>query len=96
NWSLWANGAWDYPANTRGYTFGVVAELIKPVWSLRFSSVAVPRIANYHLMEYRFDGAHSETLEFEHKFSINRRPGTVRLIISRTHSQSPSYADGMK
>ncbi|MFK5047948.1 cell envelope biogenesis protein OmpA, partial [Klebsiella pneumoniae] len=53
NWSLWANGAWDYPANTRGYTFGVVAELIKPLWSLRFSSVAVPRIANYHLMEYR-------------------------------------------
>ncbi|MBX9779783.1 MAG: carbohydrate porin [Chitinophagaceae bacterium] len=96
NWSLWANGAWDYPANTRGYTYGIVAELIKTVWSLRFSSVAVPRIANYHLMEYRFDGAHSETLEFEHKFSINRRPGTVRLIISRTHSQSPSYADGMK
>ena len=74
NWSLWANGAWDYPANTRGYTFGLVAEFIKPNWALRISSVAVPRIANFHLMEYN-DKAHSETVEWEHKFSINKNPG---------------------
>src|SRR5580693_6378503 len=30
NWSLMSNGAWDYPANTKGYTYGLVAELIKP------------------------------------------------------------------
>jgi high affinity Mn2+ porin len=52
NWSLWSNGAWDYPANTRGYTTGLVAELIKPKWAIRLSSVAVPRIANFNLMEY--------------------------------------------
>ena len=43
NWSIWANGAWDYPADTRGYTYGMVTELIKPSWSIRLSSVAVPR-----------------------------------------------------
>ena len=26
NWSLWANAAWDYPADTRGYTWGVALE----------------------------------------------------------------------
>src|SRR4029078_8152197 len=51
NWSIWANGAWDYPADTRGYTYGIVTELIKPSWSIRFSSVAVQRSANYHLLE---------------------------------------------
>lgn len=96
NWSLWANGAWDYPANTRGYTFGLVAELIKPGWALRFSSVAVPRIANFHLMEYDFAKAHSEAVEFEHKFSVNKRPGTLRFIASNTKSKAPSYAEGMK
>ena len=95
NWSLWANGAWDYPANTRGYTFGVVAELIKPNWAARLASVAVPRIANFHLMEYSIK-AHSETIEFEHKISISNKPGTMRLIISNTNSQAPSYAEGMK
>ena len=27
-WSLWANAAWDYPADTRGYTWGVAAALL--------------------------------------------------------------------
>jgi len=95
NWSIWANGAWDYPADTRGYTYGVVAELIKPSWAIRFSSVAVPRIANYHLLEYKFPKAHSETVEFEHKISINERSGNVQLIFSNTHSKAPSYKDGI-
>jgi hypothetical protein len=96
NWSIWANGAWDYPANTRGYTAGVIVELIKRNWAIRLSSVAVPRIANYHLMEYRFSKAHSETLEFEHEFSIRKRPGKFSLIVSNTHEKSPSYKDGIQ
>src|SRR6476620_6999187 len=95
NWSIWANGAWDYPADTRGYTYGVVAELIKPNWAIRFSSVAVPRIANYHLLEYKLPKAHSETLEFEHNIAINKRNGSVRLIFSNTRSKAPSYDEGI-
>ena len=95
NWSIWANGAWDYPADTRGYTYGIVTELIKPSWSIRLSSVAVPRIANYHLLEYKLPKAHSETLEFEHKISINKRGGDLRLIFSNTRSKAPSYKDGI-
>ena len=95
NWSIWANGAWDYPADTRGYTYGIVAELIKPSWAIRFSSVAVPRIANYHLLEYKIPEAHSETLEFEHKISINKRNGNLQLIFSNTRSKAPSYKDGI-
>lgn len=96
NWSIWANGAWDYPADTRGYTEGVVLELIKPDWTVRLSSVAVPRIANYHLMEYKLFKAHSETLELVHDFSIFKRPGKFRLTISNSYEKSPSYIDGIK
>jgi hypothetical protein len=95
NWALWANGSWDYPANTRGYTYGVVTELIKPTWALRLSTVAVPRIANFHLMEYNIH-AHSETFEFQHSLSINKRKGNVRFMASGTHTRSPSYAEGIK
>ena len=35
NWSLMSNGAWDYPADTRGYTVGSVQELTMHGWSLR-------------------------------------------------------------
>src|SRR2546427_81823 len=35
NWSLMANGAWDYPADARGYTNGIVSEWIEPAFALR-------------------------------------------------------------
>lgn len=95
NWAIWANGAWDYPANTRGYTYGLVTELIKPTWAIRLSTVAVPRIANFHLMEYN-KNAHSETLELEHSLSINKHKGAARFIVSNTYSQAPSYTEGIK
>src|ERR1700754_387927 len=37
NWSLMDNGAWDYPANTRGYVIGSNFELGQPDWTLRFA-----------------------------------------------------------
>jgi high affinity Mn2+ porin len=95
NWSLMSNGAWDYPANTKGYTVGVVAELIQPTWTFRISSVAVPVIANHSAMEYIFGKAHSETAEFEKKISIHKRAGVVRLLISYTASRAPSYDQGL-
>ena len=95
NWSLMSNGAWDYPANTKGYTFGAVVELIKPMWALRFSSVAVPRIANHPDMEYELGKAHSETAELEKKINIHKRQGTVRLLFSYTASRAPTYQQGL-
>jgi high affinity Mn2+ porin len=95
NWSLMSNGAWDYPANTKGYTTGIVAELNKPKWGLRVSSVAVPIVANHPQMEYVFGKAHSETAEFEYKMNLGRRPGVIRLLYSRTASRAPSYKEGM-
>ena len=95
NWSLMSNGAWDYPANTKGYTAGIVAELVNPKWALRISSVAVPVIANHSAMEYIPGKAHSETLEFEKNISINKRPGVLRFLVSYTASRAPSYQQGL-
>lgn len=95
NWGLMSNGAWDYPANTRGYTIGVVVEVVEPGWAVRFSSVAVPVIANHSDMEYVFGKAHSETVEIEHGMSIAGKPGVVRLLFSHTASRAPSYKAGM-
>uniref|UniRef100_A0AAU6WLA8 Uncharacterized protein n=1 Tax=Chryseobacterium endophyticum TaxID=1854762 RepID=A0AAU6WLA8_9FLAO len=73
-----------------------MVEIIKPKWALRLSSVAVPRIANFHLLEYNISKAHSETVELEHGFSIRKLPGRIRLIASHTRSQAPSYEEGLQ
>lgn len=90
NWSLMSNAAWDYPADTRGYTQGVVIELNKPSWALRFSSVLVPRKANGLQLDYKITKAHSETLEIE-RYWKTKRPGAVRLLLFHTASQAPNY-----
>lgn len=95
NWALMSNGSWDYPANTRGYTWGLVADWIQPEWAIRLSSVAVPRIANQPELEYVFGKAHSETVELEHQLHIGRLPGVIRLLLSHTASKAPSYKQGM-
>ncbi len=96
NWSIMSNGSWDYPANTRGYTMGMIVEYSSPKWTILLSSVAVPRIANASFMEYNITKAHSETFEIERKLKIKSRPGSLRFTISNTHSKAPSYSAGMK
>jgi hypothetical protein len=96
NWALMSNGAWDYPANTKGYTYGLVVELIKPGWAARLSSVAVGATANHSDMEYRFGKAHSETLEITRKLQlVHGQPGSLGLIASYSASRAPSYQDGL-
>lgn len=46
NWSLMSAGAWDYPANTRGYTVGAVAEYHTPGYAIRAAVTQVPKEAN--------------------------------------------------
>lgn len=96
NWALMSDGAWDYPANTKGYTMGLVAELIKPGWSVRVSSVAVPVIANHPNMEYVFGKAHSETLELTKKMHLaSNRPGLLGVVVSYMATRAPSYQAGL-
>ena len=90
NWSLMSNGAWDYPADTRGYTQGLIAELIKPSYAIRFSSVLVPRKANGLQLDYKITKAHSETIEFQKTFKT-KHPATIRLLAFHTISQAPTY-----
>jgi high affinity Mn2+ porin len=45
-WGVMFNGAWDYPADVRGYTWGWVHEFHTHSWSFRYASAAMPRVAN--------------------------------------------------
>ena len=91
NWSLMSNGAWDYPADTRGYTEGIVVELIKPSWAVRFASVVEPRKANGLQLDYKVTKAHAETIEIEKRWTV-KRPGTIRFLFFHNLSQAPTYS----
>jgi high affinity Mn2+ porin len=91
NWALMSNGAWDYPANTRGYTWGGVLELGMPKWKIRFASVMVPTTANGNEMDMNFSQANSNVLEVEKPYSIGARKGVIRAQGFLTNAYMGNY-----
>jgi high affinity Mn2+ porin len=96
NWVLMDQGSWDYPANTRGYTQGVVIELIKPLWELRASSSLLPEIANGPDMNYNWIKSNATTIEYVSKWNIKKYPGAIRLLAFYQTSKMPSYSQATK
>lgn len=91
NWSLMNLGAWDYPANTRGYTWSLVTEYIQPTYAIRAGASLMPIAANGNVLDWHIGKAHSLTVEVEHAFRVLRRPGTVRLLAFRNVTKAPTY-----
>lgn len=70
NWSLMDNGAWDYPADTRGYTYGLVGELYQDNWTLRYGAFAMPKAANGSTIDWELPKALGQAVEFEQRWTI--------------------------
>ena len=95
-WGLMYNGAWDYPADTRGYTWGIVNEFHTRNWSLRFGSAAEPRVANGGRFDRRLFVDQGSTFEEERRYSIGGHPGTIRWLQYLNHTRSGSYAQAVQ
>jgi len=91
SWGLMSNGAWDYPANTRGYTPSMVLEYVTPANELRYAFSLVATVANGSIMNWDISKAGSHSLEFTHKYKIKNQEGTVRLLGFYTLAHMGSY-----
>ena len=80
NWTADNNGAWDYAANTRGYTDGVVIEYVDHDWTARYGLAAMPQVANGTDLQYNFHRANGQTGEVEHRAKLHGREGAVRVL----------------
>ena len=96
NWALMGNGAWDYPANTRGYDYGLTFELVKPQWALRFSAVMVPINANGWIMDPDVKRSRSEALEFEHKYILGNQSGIIRFMTYLNEARMGNYLQAIE
>jgi high affinity Mn2+ porin len=93
NWSLMDNGAWDYAADTRGYTWGTEVEYGQAAWTLRFAAVAVPQKANGIDLDMNLSQAHGLNLEREDRYSWGARPGVLRLLAFANQAHMGSYRE---
>jgi len=81
NWAIDNNPAFDYAADTRGYTFGFVAEFYDRNYALRFGEMLMPKVANGLDLDWNLARARGQNFEWEWRPALWRdRPSTVRLL----------------
>ena len=81
NWSVDNNGAWDYAADTRGYTVGVIADYEDQSWGFRFGEALMPKVANGIDLVWRPWQVHAENWEYElRRGFIPGKTGAIRLL----------------
>lgn len=92
NWASVNNGAWDYAADTRGYTFGLVAEYYANNFAARFGEMLMPTIANGIDLDWNLSRARGENFEAEyHPALVPKRSSVVRALAFINHANMGSY-----
>ena len=96
NWTVDQNGAWDYAADTRGYTVGITADYEDRNWGIRFAEVLMPKVANGIDLVWKPWQAHSENWEYElRRGLIPRKGGAVRLLAYTNYANMGIYRDAV-
>ncbi len=102
NWTVDNNGAWDYAADTRGYTYAAVAEYDDKVWSARYALALMPTVANGIDLVWNLRQASGQNWEFElRKPLLGRllppdRKGDLRILGYVNHAHMGLYRDANK
>jgi high affinity Mn2+ porin len=96
NWTIDNNGAWDYAADTRGYTVGFTADYEDRNWGLRFAEGLMPIVANGINLVWRPWQAHAENYEFElRRGLIPKKEGVIRLLAYTNYANMGIYRDAI-
>jgi high affinity Mn2+ porin len=102
NWTIDNNGAWDYAADTRGYTVGGVLEYDDGAWSARYGIAAMPTVANGIALDWALSRANGQNWEFElrkgllSRFVKPDRHGAVRILAYVNHAHMGDYRQSVE
>jgi high affinity Mn2+ porin len=96
SWGLWASAAYDYPADTRGYTCGAAADLSIDWWSARFGMFLEPQTANGMDVEWDVSKARGHAGEFEARYTLAGRPGAARVLAFLNTAHMGSYEEALR
>jgi high affinity Mn2+ porin len=96
NWSVDNNGAYDYAADTRGYTVGAAADYEDGSWGFRFAEALMPKVANGIDLVWQPWKAHAENFEFELRHGVvPKKSGVVRLLAYTNSANMGIYRDAV-
>lgn len=92
NWTVDNNGAYDYAADTRGFTFAAMVEYHDKFGVIRFAEALMPKVANGIHLDADLPRAHAENLELELHGHVGRlQPGVLRILTFVNHANMGDY-----
>ena len=91
NWSIWASGAFDYPADRLGLTWGLTAEYNQARWAARAGYFLVGDQPNSNTFDMALFSRGGYVGELEMRFKPYDRPGILRLGSWLTSTFAGSY-----
>ncbi len=89
---IW-NTAWDYAADTRGFSNGVVAAWINPTWALRYGMFQMVSFANGNIFDGPMTEARGENLELT--LQSNEDSTIVRILGFDNRGRMGSYSSAL-
>jgi high affinity Mn2+ porin len=95
-WAVMYNGAWDYPADVRGYTWGIVQEFHTKNWTLRYGIAGEPRYANGPTFDRRVFRDHGQVWEAERRYTLRNRDGAIRVLGYANRARAGDYAEALR
>jgi carbohydrate-selective porin OprB len=94
NWSLFNNTAWDFAADTRGYTGGGMVAYVAPTWALRYGIYQMPKHANGQALDTPITHSNGQQLELTLQQSGDD-PAIVRLLVYQNTARMGVYEDAI-
>ena len=88
DWVLFNNGAWDYAADTRGYSNGIAIAWINPTISLRLGSFQMPTFANGNRFDNDIANARGDNVEVTFDAP---RDVVIRILAYENHARMGDY-----
>jgi high affinity Mn2+ porin len=95
NWSLTTSGAYDFAADSRGYSWGAAAEWFDDGWALRAGRFAQPKESNGLPLDFRLFRHYGDQAELEKSIDWGGRAGKVRLLAFRNVAIMGRFRDAI-
>jgi len=95
NWALMTNGAYDYAANMRGYTWGAALEAYDAETAVRAGRFEQPRDADGQALDQHLFAHYGDQVEIERGYGSSGNEGRLRLLAFRNRARMGSFDDAL-
>lgn len=96
NWGLIDNLAYDYAADTRGYSGGLAAQWIHPDWILKTGIFQMPTYANGPVLSTNWENARGDQIELDRMVEDPSDPAVIRFLVYENHAHMGNYEDSLE